>query len=89
MGDLSLQSFADVFFLFPFEKQQNKLKPRSICIVHTKRDHCGRTGGGDLPVEVGVQGVTEGRGEFSQRLTPAVLSAGEGVLGAVVLVQVR
>lgn len=31
-------------------------------------------------MEVGVRGVTGGsRGEFSQRLTPAVLSAGEGV----------
>lgn len=60
-GDLSLRSFADVFFLFPFEKQQNKLKPWSICIVNTKRDHCGWTGGGDLPLEVGVQGVTGGQ----------------------------
>lgn len=39
-------------------------------------------------MEVGVRGVTGGgsRGEFSQRLTPAVLSAAEGVcVGAVVL----
>lgn len=61
VGDLSLCSFADVFFLFPFEKQQNKLKPWSICIVNTKRDHCDWTGGGDLPVEVGVRGVTGGQ----------------------------
>lgn len=33
-------------------------------------------------MEVGVQGVTGG---VSQRLTPAVLSAGERVCGAVVL----
>lgn len=57
----SLRSFADVFFLFPFEKQQNKLKPWSVCIVNTKRDHCGWAGGGDLPVEVGVPGVTKGQ----------------------------
>lgn len=35
--DLSLRSFADVFFLFPFEKPQNKLKPWSVSIVNTKR----------------------------------------------------
>lgn len=64
-------------FLFPFEKQQNKLKPESICIVRTKRDHCGRRGGGELSVEVGVQGVRGSREELV-RARPML----GGVLGA-------
>lgn len=88
-GGPSLRSFADVFFLFPFEKQQNKLKT----LVHL---YCpykdrplwldgwrGSAGGGR-----GARGHGGG-GEFSQRLTPAVLSAGEGVCGGSFAVQVR
>lgn len=37
-------------FLFLFEKQQNKLKPWSICIVVTKGDHWGKRAGGELLV---------------------------------------
>lgn len=89
-GDLSLPSFADVFFLFPFEKPQNKLKPRSIRIVYTKRDHCGWMGGGDRPVEVGVQGVMGGaRGEFSEADPCCFECRGGCVFGGSCAVQVR